>query len=81
MATFTSSLPDDLLKRLSENAKALNLPKNKILERALVIYLDQLKRANYKKSYAQAKQDQDILLIAEEGMTEYLSQIDQDETR
>jgi predicted transcriptional regulator len=81
MATFTSSLPDDLLRQLAENAKALNLPKNKIIERALVIYLDQLKRANYKRSYSRAKNDADILLIAEEGMTDYLSQIEEDETK
>ena len=44
MSTFTSTLPDDLLARLSDAAKDLALPKNKLLENALRIYLDQLKK-------------------------------------
>jgi predicted transcriptional regulator len=45
MATFTSSLPDDVLAKLNEAAKKLSLPKNKLIEKALRIYLDQLNRA------------------------------------
>ena len=74
MTTFTSSLPDDLLKRLSNAASNLQLPKNKLIERALEVYLDQLNRAEYVKSYKHAGQDQDIMMIAEEGMAEYLQQ-------
>ena len=76
MATFTSSLPDEILQRLSEKAKKLSLPKNKIIERALSIYLDQLNRAEYIQSYKQAESDDDILTIAEEGMEDYLQQIE-----
>jgi len=76
MATFTSSLPDEILQRLSEKAKKLSLPKNKIIERALSIYLDQLNRAEYIQSYKQAENDDDILTIAEEGMEDYLQQIE-----
>ena len=32
MATFTSTLPDDLLKRLADYAQKLSLPKNKLME-------------------------------------------------
>jgi hypothetical protein len=80
MATFTSTLPEDLLQRLADYAKKLSLPKNKLMENALNLYLDHLKRAEYVKSYKQAAQDEDILLIAEEGMDSYLKQIE-DETR
>jgi predicted transcriptional regulator len=76
MATFTSTLPDDLLQRLAEYAKKLSLPKNKVMENALNLYLDHLKRAEYAKSYRQAAQDEDILLAAEEGMGDYLKQIE-----
>ena len=76
MATFTSSLPDEILQRLSEKAKKLSLPKNKIIERALSIYLDQLNKAEYIQSYKQAENDDDILTIAEEGMEDYLQQIE-----
>ena len=75
MATFTSSLPDSLLKLLNQKAKELSLPKNKLIERALVIYLDQLKRAEYVRSFKQLTEDVDILNIAEEGMEDYLTDI------
>jgi len=75
MKTFTSSLPDDLLKQLSEVAKEYQLPKNKIIEKALSIYLDQLKRAEYVKSYNKAGKDKEIMQIAQEGMEIYLKKI------
>ncbi len=76
MATFTSTLPDELLQRLADYAKKLSLPKNKLMENALELYLEHLKRAEYIKSYKQAAQDEDILLVAEEGMDSYLKQIE-----
>lgn len=76
MTTFTSTLPDELLARLSEKAKSLALPKNRIIEKALSIYLDQLTRAEYVKSYTQAGEDANILDMAEEGMEDYLKQLD-----
>jgi predicted transcriptional regulator len=75
MATFTSNLPDDLLKLLSEKAKALSLPKNRLMETALRLYLQHLEKAEYIKSYQQAANDKDLLSIAEEGMEDYLNQI------
>lgn len=78
MTTFTSSLPHSLLARLDAKAKSLMLPKNKLIERALEIYLDQLNRAEYAKSYAIAGQDTDTMMVAEEGMTEYLKSLDED---
>lgn len=76
MTTFTSTLPDKLLARLNEAAKGLSVPKNKIIEKALRIYLDQLNRAEYVRSYKQAGNDVDMLLMAEEGMEDYLKQLD-----
>ncbi|MCK5821317.1 MAG: hypothetical protein KAH17_05510 [Bacteroidales bacterium] len=76
MITFTSSLPDELLVRLNEMAKNLAMPKNKIIEKALQIYLDQLNRAEYVKSYKEAADDANILDMAEEGMEDYLKQLD-----
>lgn len=74
MATFTSTLPDDLLKELSEKASALSLSRNKIIENALQLYLEHLERAEYKRSYAEASKDKDIMRIAGEGMRDYLLQ-------
>jgi predicted transcriptional regulator len=77
MTTFTSSLPEELLKRLNEKAEKLAVPKNKIIEKALNIYLDQLNRAEYIKSYKKAGSDAEIMEIAEEGMADYLKQLDE----
>ena len=77
MTTFTSTLPDDLMNLLSEKAKELSLPKNKLIEKALRIYLDQLNRAAYVKSYKRLAEDRDVLLIAEEGMEDYLKNLDE----
>lgn len=79
MTTFTSSLPDDLLKLLNEKAKALSLPKNKIIEKALRIYLEQINKAEYVHSFKRLEKDKDILMIAEEGMVEYYTQIKEQE--
>ena len=76
MTTFTSTLPDNILQELSEKAKKLSLPKNKIIERALSIYLDQLNKAEYIVSYKRAANDEDILAIAEEGMEDYFQQLE-----
>lgn len=77
MTTFTSTLPDELLLKLNEMAKRMAVPKNKIIEKALSIYLDQLVRVEYIKSYKQAGEDENILEIAEEGMEDYLQQLEQ----
>ena len=75
MSTFTSTLPDDVLKQLSQMAGKLSMPKNKLIENALRLYLEHLEKAEYIKSYKEAAKDQDILSIAEEGMEYYLKQL------
>ena len=77
MATFTSTLPDDQLQSLTKRAKALSLPKNRLIENALRLYLEHLDKAEYIKSYKLASNDDDILSIAEEGMTGYLKQLEE----
>jgi hypothetical protein len=76
MATFTSSLSDQLLEKLTEKSEALQVPKNKLIEIALRLYFEHLERAEYVQSYKQASKDEDLLLMAEEGMTDYLKQLE-----
>jgi hypothetical protein len=76
MATFTSTLPDRLLHQLAEKAKSLSIPKNKLIEKALRVYLEHLEKAEYIKSYKRAAGDKDTLQMAEEGMADYLKQIE-----
>ncbi len=75
MKTFTSTLPDDLFSELSRLAERLTLPKNRIIEKALRIYIDQIRKAEYIQSYKKASGDIDILLMAEEGMVDYFNQM------
>ena len=75
MATFTSTLLDKLLKQLAEKAEALSLPKNKIIEKALALYLEHLDKAEYVRSYRNAAKDKDVIALAEEGLEEYLKQL------
>lgn len=79
MATFTSSLPDTLLRSLEEKAKELALPKNKLIEKALQLYLDHLNRAAYIRSFKQMAKDKDLLSIVEEGMTDYHTQLEKND--
>lgn len=79
MATFTSSLPKSLLQLLDEKAKELGLPKNKLIEKALSVYLDQLNKAAYAQSYQRMSNDEDLMMIAEEDMADYLSQLQEEE--
>ncbi len=82
MATFTSSLPDSLLRLLDEKAKELSLPKNKLIEQALHLYLEHLNRAAYIRSFKKMSTDKDLLSIVEEGMTDYHNQLEnRDETK
>ena len=77
MTTLKTTLPDDVLNMLRRQAEKLSVPKNRIIEKALRIYIDQLNRAEYEKSYKEAAKDTDIMSIAEEGMEDYLKQIEE----
>ena len=57
MTTFTSTLPDSLLQLLDKKAKELAMPKNKIIEKALSIYLEHLNKADYIKSFKKMAKD------------------------
>lgn len=75
MPAFTTSLPDDLLRDLAQRAEAYGLPRNRFIERALRIYLEQLDKAEFRASYQRMAQDPDTLQLAEEGMSAYLEQL------
>jgi ABC-type uncharacterized transport system substrate-binding protein len=71
MSTFKSTLPEELLRKLNEMALKLSIPKDKIIEKAIQIYLDQLTRAEYVVSFKNAKDDVDIIEMVEEGMEDF----------
>ncbi|MCB9310088.1 MAG: ribbon-helix-helix domain-containing protein [Lewinellaceae bacterium] len=71
MANYISSLPDSVLSKLNEVAQTLRVPKNKIIERALIKYLTEVERQLYIRSFRQLAGDEDMLKLVEEGMDEY----------
>ncbi len=71
-ATYTSTLSTDMMLTLSDYSKKLKMPKNKIIEMALVNYLSELKKQEYIRSFQRANQDKEMLEMAEEGMEDYL---------
>ncbi len=75
MATFTSSLPDQMLKRLQDLSVELNVPKNRILERALDRYLQEVERQIFIRSYQAMSGDSELLSLAEDGMEEYTDEL------
>jgi len=75
MTTFTSSLPDEVLKELKKVALKKNVPKNKIIEESLNMYFEYLERQEYIKDFKRLKDDPEMQEIAEEGMTDYFEQL------
>lgn len=75
-AAYTSTLPIEVLEQLHEFAQKLNMPKNQLIERALQGYFENLKRAEYVRSFQRAAQDEEMLTLAEEGLEDYLEMID-----
>ena len=82
MVTYTSTLPQSTLDRLNKLASEINIPKNKLIRKALDSYLVELDKALMRKSFAEYQGDQELLKIAEEGMAEYAAQLNiEDEAR
>ncbi|TAK35943.1 MAG: CopG family transcriptional regulator [Saprospiraceae bacterium] len=75
-ATFTSTLPVDLLEQLNAVAGKLNVPKNRLIEKSLRLYFEHLKRLELIRSFQRAAQDKDILELAEAGFADYLESVD-----
>ncbi len=79
MKTYTSSLPDELFKALTEKAAEYGVPKNQLIERALRVYIEHLEKAAYLKSFMKMKGDEDVIALAEEGMADYYKNLEREE--
>lgn len=76
-SVLTTSLPEDMVNMLGRYAEKFNVPKNKILEEALKLYFEKLKKAEYVRSFRKAAEDQEMQFLAEEGMADYLKILDE----
>ncbi len=61
--------------------RALGCLKNKLIEKALTIYLDQLNKSAYAQSFKRMAEDKELLAIVEEGMEDYLSQLEAEDKK
>ncbi len=77
MATFTSSLPQELLDKLAKTATELKIPKNKLIQKALQRYLIQIEKAQFAQSFQRASNDPEMLEIAEEGIEEWFQMLEE----
>jgi predicted transcriptional regulator len=72
---FTSSLPPETLDQLDQYAKKLQMPQNRVIEKALNAYFESLKKAEYELSFKKAANDEEMLPLAEEGLDDYLKML------
>lgn len=75
MVNYTSSLPEETIEKLNEMARRFQVPKNEIINKALVNYLEALEKRMFIDSFKKLAGDKEMLAIAEEGFADYLDQI------
>jgi predicted transcriptional regulator len=75
---YTSSLPEELIEMLDTYARKFKMPKNRIMEQALRAYFEKLKKAEYAHSFRRAASDEEQVLMAEEGLEDYLKIISEE---
>jgi len=72
---YTSSLSTSLFHWLDVFTKKTGLTKKEIIEKALLDYQKKLKKEELSKTFQKAKNDQEIIAMAGEGMDDYLNRI------
>jgi ribosomal protein L10 len=66
------------MKKLQEYSHKYKMPKNRIIEKALYNYFEELKREEYVRSFKRAKNDPEMLELAEQGLGDFLEMIDRE---
>lgn len=75
-ASYTSTLPSELMIQLNEFSEKLKIPKNKLIEASLKKYFEELKRLEFSEGFKRAAQDPDMQEMAEEGLADYVKMLD-----
>ena len=75
--TFTSTLPPEVWQALEAYAAKFKVPRNRIMENALLAYFEKLKQAEYTRSFKRAAGDPEMESLAEEGLEDYLKILDE----
>ena len=72
---YTSTLPANLLQWLDKYAKEKKISKNALIEKALLKMKYEEERDAFREGFKRAAQDPEMLLMAEEGLDDYLDQL------
>ncbi len=68
---FTSSLPIDLCNSIDQYALENNIPKNKVIEKALLLFFEGIERQEFRESLKKYGRDAEFVELAEWGMDDY----------
>lgn len=74
--TYTSSLPSIVMEELKEYAARNNQKKNKIIEEAITVFLNEKRKKEYANSFRKMKNDPEQKLLAEAGLGDFLKMIE-----
>jgi predicted DNA-binding protein len=76
IASYTSTLPNEVMLQLNEFSEKLKIPKNKLIEASLKKYFEELERREFVEGFKRAAQDPEMREIAEEGLADYVEMLD-----
>ncbi len=74
--TYTSSLPSIVMEELQEYANRNNQKKNKIIEEAITVFLNEKRKKEYADSFKKMKNDPEQKFLAEAGLGDFLKMIE-----
>ena len=72
---FTSTLSAGLMSWLSNYSKKKNKTKRAIIEQALKVYQEKVRKDELKESFKRAAKDSEMVEMADEGMDDYEEQL------
>lgn len=75
-ASYTSTLPSELMLQLNEFSEKLKIPKNKLIEVSLKKYFEELRRREFSEGFKRAAQDPEMQEMADEGLADYTQMLD-----
>ncbi len=75
LVTYTSTLPENLMKWVNTIAKKHKTTKKRIIIEALLNYRQQINKAQLAETFKKAAKDKEIIAMSEEGMEDYLDQL------
>jgi len=77
MPAFKITLPEDLFNKLKKYTVKHSVHTDKLIAKALRVYLDEMNKEEYATSYKKAATDPEMEEIAEEGFDDYFKQLQQ----